>query len=444
MILHGDCFRVLSTLTPGAADACFTSPPYYGLRNYGVPATEWPAMSYAPMHGLPEVHVPAMTCALGLEPTPEAFIGHLVAIFRDVRRILPDTGTLLVNIGDSYSGNAKGETRNNETSTLKQGEKLTALRTPARPAIGGSVPKKNLLGIPWRLAFALQADGWVLRQDIIWNKPNPMPESVKDRCTKAHEYLFLLSKTAKGYYWDGKSIAEPATHADRNPEFSGQKKLDARYGEAAPDVSQRPGHLARLMGRNPGNKTHKFTRAVEGGEERHRTAAGLVKHAEGRAQLARALELAEQHGLTEAHLNALRAVGLSNNPRRSVLNTGSGANAEDTQRLADEARAALGSYAQEFLAASSRNPRSVWTISTTPFKEAHFAVMALALAEKGVLAITPPGGTVLDPFAGSGTTGRAAYRHGREFLGIELHPENVTLAERQLRRTQPGLGLVSA
>lgn len=180
-VLVGDCLESMRTLPDGVARCCVTSPPYFGLRDYGVDGQ------------------------IGLEPTPEAYIDRLVAVFREVRRVLADDGTLWLNLGDSYA--AGGGAQVIQTKNASHG--LAGMRMPT-PWIA----PKNLLGIPWRVALALQADGWYLRSDIIWHKPNPMPESVKDRPTKAHEYLFLLAKSGR-YYYDAEAIAEEAVHGGR-------------------------------------------------------------------------------------------------------------------------------------------------------------------------------------------------------------------------------------
>ena len=194
---HGDCLDVLATLPDCSVDCCVTSPPYFGLRDYGVEGQ------------------------IGLEPTPEKFVAKLVAVFREVRRVLRDDGTLWLNIGDSYAGswgNAGGHNRGSGTqreiktgSVVKDQLERNGSFVPAAKYgfFDLGVKPKDLIGIPWRVAFALQANGWYLRQDIIWHKPNPMPESVRDRCTKAHEYVFLLSKSAR-YYFDSDAIQEPS------------------------------------------------------------------------------------------------------------------------------------------------------------------------------------------------------------------------------------------
>jgi len=182
-IINGDCIEVLKTLPDGIVNTCVTSPPYFGLRDYGVDGQ------------------------IGLEETPDTYVQRLVEVFREVRRILRDDGTLWLNLGDSYAAGCMSGKQGPNGVTGNRAQNTTPL--PPRKASDGLKPK-DLIGIPWRVAFALQADGWYLRQDIIWHKPNPMPESVTDRCTKSHEYIFLLSKSQK-YYYDNESIKEQAS-----------------------------------------------------------------------------------------------------------------------------------------------------------------------------------------------------------------------------------------
>ena len=200
IVLHGDCRELLATLDAGSVQTCVTSPPYFGLRDYGVAGQ------------------------IGLEATPDAYVAELVAVFREVRRVLSDDATLWLNLGDSYHAGQSAARGSPDRSTLTGGggryrtgskvEKAFNEQKPTKRANDGSTKPKDLLGIPWRVAFALQADGWYLRSDIIWHKPNPMPESVTDRPTKSHEYLFLLAKSER-YYYDADAIAEPAIHAGR-------------------------------------------------------------------------------------------------------------------------------------------------------------------------------------------------------------------------------------
>ena len=200
-ILQGDCRETLKTLADSSVHCCVTSPPYFGLRDYGHDGQ------------------------IGLEETPEAFVAEMVAVFREVRRALRDDGTCWLNLGDSYAAARGGTHQPAETlaggknGRTDSGERVNRDRhdgyNPTRNAKGIGLKHKDLIGIPWRVAFALQADGWYLRQDIIWHKPNPMPESVTDRCTKAHEYVFLLSKSAK-YFYENKAIMEPAQYGEQH------------------------------------------------------------------------------------------------------------------------------------------------------------------------------------------------------------------------------------
>jgi len=208
-VIEGDCLEVLRGLKAESVQCCVTSPPYFGLRDYGHAGQ------------------------IGLEPTPAEYVAKLVAVFREVRRVLRDDGTLWLNLGDSYAAGKAGRTdygTGDSTSTL--GPRRDGLPGGTRPGnvVARSAPDgfkpKDLLGIPWRVAFALQEDGWYLRQDIIWHKPNPMPESVRDRCTKAHEYLFLLSKSPR-YFYDAAAIAECALQPNGTPAFVAQHKQAA-------------------------------------------------------------------------------------------------------------------------------------------------------------------------------------------------------------------------
>ena len=275
MIIYGDCREKLKELGPESVQMCVTSPPYWGLRDYG------------------------HDDQLGLEETPEEYTANLVEVFSQVKRVLKDDGTLWLNLGDSYN------------------------------------TTKNLVGIPWRVAFALQQDGWYLRQDIIWHKPNPMPESVTDRCTKSHEYIFLLSKSEK-YFYDADAIRETLAE-------SSIKRLNQ-------DIDKQVGST-RAHGGQKSNGNMKTFGDVEKGS----------------------------------------------------------------------------------------NKRSVWTVATKPYSEAHFAVFPEKLIEPCIQAGSKVGDVVLDPFFGSGTTGEVAERFGRNYIGIELNEDYKSL--QQKRCAQIGLGL---
>ena len=313
-ILNGDCRDVLKTLPDESVNCCVTSPPYFGLRDYGVEGQ------------------------IGLEESPDAFVAELVAVFRDVRRVLRADGTLWLNLGDSYCANGgiasqglRGQMAGRSVCGARDGVQRNKPSAELKP--------KDLIGIPWRVAFALQSDGWWLRQDIIWHKPNPMPESTEDRCTKSHEYVFLLTKSPR-YFFDNKAIQEPA----EKPE--GPRQKTQKYGAAY----------------------------IETGDGRLRTKANLVN------------------------------IGASD----------------------------------------VRNKRSVWTIATQPYSEAHFATFPPTLIEPCIKAGCPAGGTVLDPFGGAGTTGLVADRLGRDALLIELNPAYAAMARNRLERDAGMFAAVAA
>jgi DNA modification methylase len=358
------------------AQTCVTSPPYFGLRDYGHDGQ------------------------IGLEPSPDAYVAKMVEVFRAVREVLADDGTVWLNLGDSYAGSGRSGNPDDSPHKMQRSNKgsQTVVRYDTRQLTYG-LKQKDLIGIPWRVAFALQAAGWYLRSDIIWHKPNPMPESVTDRPTKAHEYLFLLSKTER-YYYDADAIRELATDTSL-----------ARWRQ--PTIEQQAG-----SGRVPG-KTNGAMKAV----------GGLR-----RPQAIRAVELAREAGLTDAHIDAIRAVGITDVGKARATQSGSGRNDPAIQALADEAKLALGGYYREFLAAERRNKRTVWTVPTQPYTGAHFAVFPRALIEPCILAGSRSGDVVLDPFMGSGTTAHVAEHLGRQWIGCELNPEYAALQRERLQQ----------
>lgn len=196
------------------ADCVVTSPPYWGLRDYGIEPTDWPEVRYAPMAGLPQVVIPEQSACLGLESDPLAYVGHLVEVMRHVRGVLKATATVWLNLGDTYVGGRNGGIG---ASSITSQRSHRAVRE-AWLAHGGAMHRrvrglkaKDLIGIPWRAALALQADGWWLRSEVVWHKPSPLPESVRDRPTRAHEHVFLLTTRRRGYYYDADAISERGT-----------------------------------------------------------------------------------------------------------------------------------------------------------------------------------------------------------------------------------------
>jgi DNA modification methylase len=297
----GDVVQVLKTLPSETFNCCITSPPYYRLRDYG------------------------LNDQIGTEETPEFYIERLVAVFREVRRLLRKDGTLWVNIGDSYVGSGKGRKGNEaicaggKQRTNKGTITGTLGKTPATPGL----KHKDLIGIPWMLAFALRADGWYLRSEVIWHKPNPMPESVTDRPTRAHEQLFLLTRSDR-YYYAADAIKEPL--------------------------------VTRLH--RPGCTKLNRDRQDSGTEDQSR-----------------------------------------------IWGSGTG-----------------------------KNKRSVWTIVPSQNRFAHFATFPPELPETCLLAGSPEGGVVLDPFSGAATTGIVAVKNRRSYVGVELNPEYVEISRRRFQR----------
>ena len=296
-ILNADALTALRAIPDESVHCCVTSPPYWGLRNYGHDGQ------------------------MGLESTPDEYVAKMVEVFREVRRVLADDGTLWLNLGDSYANDGKwgGSSGGKHVAALHGNSGI------GRGKQNTGLKPKDLIGIPWRVAFALQADGWWLRQDIIWHKPNPMPESVTDRCTKAHEYIFLLTKSAR-YYYDAGAISEAQSETSGGFQSRGKR--------------------------------------------------GDTSHGDG----------------------------------------------EETARL----QRPVGSYN------GTRNRRSVWTVATQPYPGAHFATFPPKLIEPCILAGCPEGGTVLDPFGGSGTTAQVARNHGRRAISIDLNPDYATLHTKRL------------
>lgn len=358
----GDCLEIMRRMPDGIAQTCVTSPPYFGLRDYGHEGQ------------------------IGLEETPSAFVAKLVEVFREVRRVLRDDGTLWLNLGDSYAGSwgAQGRSGGNTDGKHSYNKSISANQIKAHPkkthhtgsiALGSGVKPKDLYGIPWRVAFALQADGWYLRQDIIWHKPNPMPESVQDRCTKAHEYIFLLSKSPS-YYCDMGAIKEQAVSSDE-------------------DLAR-----AKVLGRGE----QSASAAYLGSPQRDKSGGFPTR--------ARADSFRREGSKREEPIPG-QAVG-THRPDRPESNYD----------------------------LNTRNKRSVWTVATTPYKGAHFATFPTELIDPCVLAGAPAGGVVLDPFFGSGTTGQVAQNLGRAFIGCELNPAYEALQAERLR--QMGLILEAA
>lgn len=256
----GDALALAQEMPDQAVHCIITSPPYWGLRNYGVGYVSWPAVYFVPVAGLPELEIPAQTCALGMEADPWAYVGHLVLIFRELRRVLRKDGTLWLVLGDSYAGSwgnyapggIKGKQRH-QTDSGKRWDRRAYQDTKILPPTAGCpmLKPKDMVGIPWRIAFALQADGWYLRSDVIWNKSNTMPESVRDRPTKSHEHVFMSSQS-KRYFYDKEAISEDTTDKEyrtkgkvRSSRYSIPNMLDGEYRKGGSLHLQKGGRLKR-------------------------------------------------------------------------------------------------------------------------------------------------------------------------------------------------------
>ena len=381
-LIQGDSLETLTTLPANSAQCVVTSPPYYGLRDYGT--AQWEGGKGDCKHNpqrrdggerkdralpLGRGGMYREVCAkcgatridsqIGMEATPEAYIEKLVRVFREVWRVLKDDGTVWLNLGDSYWG-GKGassqawSTVHQERDTLQKAYHQICGANETRPTDRrhSTIKPKDLIGIPWMAAFALRAEGWWIRADIVWAKPNPMPESVRDRPTRSHEYIFLLSKSVR-YYYDHEAIKEPLSSASI-------LRL------------QQPGFDAQTGG----------SKDYQNGVNKNRSARRALVNLKGRVM----------------------------SPQ-------------------------VGDNPQAFANLTGRNKRDVWTVTTKPYKEAHFATFPPDLIEPCILAGSREGDVVLDPFSGAGTTGVVARKHGRSFVGLELNPEYIALTWRRLGLT---------
>ena len=359
----GDCRQSMRQMLAdggtGKVQTIITSPPYWGLRDYGVAGQ------------------------IGLEPTLSEFLANLVEVFDLCRELLAEDGTLWLNMGDSYAsrGGPTGPMTGAQFINRQRGKAAICLANRNAGRDEGFKPK-DLFGQPWRLAFALQDAGWYLRQDIIWHKPNPMPESVRDRCTKAHEYLFLLTKSER-YFYDFEAMKEPVS--------GGAHARRANNGVGF-------GHGTDRDERGRGRQTWK---TPDGWDTRKGAGAHGSFHKDGREK---GRKLADP------------GQGVKNNSSFDAASAGD---------LVD-----------------SRNRRSVWSIPTESYSGAHFAAFPQALVEPCILAGSRPGDIVFDPFLGSGTVAQVAQRLGRRWLGCELNPEYIELQHDRTR--QKGLPLGAA
>jgi hypothetical protein len=428
IVLEGDSRAVIATLPAASVQCCVTSPPYFGLRDYGHAGQ------------------------IGLEQTPDAYVAELVAVFRDVRRVLKDDGTLWLNLGDSYA-RAGGWSDNSGLDGLARGESGRAMSnmtgaSGASQKLPDGMKQKDLLGIPWRVAFALQADGWYLRSDIIWHKPNPMPESVTDRPTKAHEYVFLLSKSAK-YFYDAKAISEPIAESSRArlaQDTQSQKGSDRAHGGV------------------------KVMRAVGGTESRNaRTVWAITTQpfkgahfATMPPELARRCILAASRGIgkrcdcDETHLTPT-GEGQSDDPTMSTGRGGMNRVRREMEGRRPVTRRQQRHHARELRESPFRDEMEAQAGPAF----AHYIRTDISGARpippammdqwhrQGWVTDAPPcacpshdADTVLDPFGGAGTTGLVADRLGRNAVLVELNPAYAEMARKRIAADAPLLAEV--
>lgn len=350
-IYQGDCLDVLKIFPDECINCVVTSPPYWGLRDYGINGQ------------------------IGLEKTPEEYTEKIVKIFNEIKRVLKKDGTIWLNLGDSYASTSKN--RSSEQS-IKNSTISGSLNTQKQSLkqiskICNGLKPKQLIGIPWRIAFALQANDWYLRQDIIWYKRNPMPESVTDRCTRAHEYIFLLSKSQK-YYFDQESIKQPITD---NTILRITQQIEKQEGSKR--IAGRENRLMKAVGPGPGRNPRKSVDIKGGNQGNKKGIPAMAIHGRGVA----------------GHSGYFNKKG-------------------------------------ELIGDGKANKKDVWEVTTKPFKESHFAVYPSDLIVDCIKAGCPEGGIVLDPFAGTNTTGIVARKLNRNFIAIELNPKYIELAKKRM------------
>ncbi len=419
-ILQGDSLAVLKTLPDGLVDCVVTSPPYWGLRDYGLPDIQWPAMSYIPMAGLPEVVVMDWSGSLGLEPSVEMFVAHIVYIFREVRRVLKDTGVMFLNMGDGYNGSGKASGQGNGTNFGKPLSDRPYDVQTATKVIG--LKPKDLIGQPWRLAFALQADGWYLRSDIIWHKPNPMPESVTDRPTKSHEYVFLMSKKAQ-YFYDAEAIREDSTTT--RPEL-------LEFGER-PDV----GYSGHMNDRRRAKKPDGWDSGNGGHGKIHRDGrekgiAADIRHGRNK----RTVWTIATQSYSEAHFATF--------PEKLVepcIRAGTSECGYCAECGLPWVRVVESSYETTGNNRGKKNTARTDQAFTHPSYDERKLKTNITIGWQPTCACdadTVPG-LVLDPFFGSGTVGVVAAKNGRNWLGIELNPEYIEMAKKRIPARQEQL-----
>jgi len=477
-IYKGDCRERLKSIPDKTFHTVVTSPPYWGLRDYGTatwiggdpncPHMRTTKVSKNTITGhktmfeqgsvvgdaifktiCPLCGAVRQDSQLGVEETPQEYVANMVQVFREVKRVLRDDGTLWLNLGDTYY-NYRADGKYPKQTVSKTKQDLPEFSTARGNKLEG-LKSKDLIGIPWRVAFALQEDGWYLRQDIIWHKPNPMPESVKDRCTKSHEYIFLFSKS-KNYYFDNESIKEKSTESSVNrlsQNIENQKgssrvpnktngnmfavgdemrnkrsvwTMDSKYKDDEQEREHRQG-----MSKTRGDKLV-VTRPKLPSQE------NFVKYIKSKTNVDVLTDYTGIKKSTIEHWFRLDKTGFSYPSRDDWMKVSTliNDNSDEFNKI-NEMMTHEEYHYDEIVTSDTRNKRSVWTVTTKPYKEAHFATYPPDLIEPCILAGCPEGGHVLDPFGGAGTTALVSDRLKRNSSLIELNDEYATITEKRLR-----------
>ncbi len=409
-IICGDCLEVMKDWPSDSVDCCVTSPPYWGLRDYGIEGQ------------------------LGLEKTPEEFVAKMVTIFAEVKRVLKPEGTLWLNLGDSYNGSGKGRLADGShsvggkqdtnigsiTGQLRPSNRRDKAPMPGENSYSGLKPK-DLCGIPWRVAFALQQDGWYLRQDIIWAKPNPMPGSVTDRCTKAHEYIFLLTKKSR-YYYDADAIREPVAESTigRGPVDFGGAKGRKYKSEIKPDDPNYRG------GSEQWGRTFDYKESCKNGRNK-RSVWTVTTAPYAEAHFATfPPKLIEPCILAGCPEWVCKKCGKA---RERIVERSGGTTGESWHDHEDDIGVGIG---------QTRGGVPLSTAKTRKEKENPYKVETTGWTDCGC-GVGFDGGIVFDPFMGSGTTAMVAYENRRNYVGIELNPEYIKLNRADIAKEKYGL-----
>lgn len=445
----GNCLESLRKMADNSVHCCVTSPPYWQLRNYSLAPTDWPEITFVPMLGLPPITVPAEKCVLGMERDPLAFVAHTVLVFEEVRRVLRPDGTLWLNFGDNHS-NAGGAApqsglcalsdRTSPRKNPRVRHKYTETTAGPQKRIPTGFKKKDLIGMPWRIAFALQAQGWYLRMDNIWNKPNPLPESVTDRTTKCHEYLFLFSKRPS-YFYDAEAIKEkssPNSHA-----------RSAKASEF-PSEALRQGEARRRSGVNPKAGMVLNQNLVNGHRPRQNPSFS--------AAITAMLPTRNKRSVWTITTKAFKGAHFATFPLdlvRPCVRAGTSAHGVCAQcgapfvRILERGKANLAHQRQcggdakgEYAGKSQKdyNAAKAQDASATKARILAGMVEKKTIGWEATCKCEAPSvipATVLDPFAGSFTTAFVSMQEGRNAIALEMNPEYIAMGEKRCTDVKP-------